>query len=136
MKFFGIALQCLLLSPTTGIPGAAAVPAAINARVGTERVERSFVGDESALSYEDQLIRFIVHLYDKHDNYLEEFHRNQMRTILMFRTSNRGPQEAVINGLSYVGTLSAASKLFSQLAKDHPTTALSRSMVMGHSPTQ
>ena len=81
MQFLGIALQCLLLSPVTGVAGAAAAPAAINARIGAIQVERSFVGEGSAGDYEDQLVRFIVHLFDKDKTYLEDFHHNQIEIL-------------------------------------------------------
>ena len=78
MKVLAIALQCLLLSPTTGVAAAAASPAAVNARATTSQVERSFVGTGSASGYTDQLVRFMLHLFDNRKEYLVDVHRNQM----------------------------------------------------------
>ena len=64
MKIFAIALEGLLLSPGTNIGAAAAAPVAVNARVAATDVERSFVGTKSASGYKDQLVRFILYLFD------------------------------------------------------------------------
>ena len=77
MKFLLSAFQCLLLSSDTGA-GAAVAPAAVNARVPIQQVERSFVGSGTTVSYSDQLVRFILHLYDRKKEYLVDSHRTHM----------------------------------------------------------
>jgi len=61
--------------------GAAAAAAPVNARVDATRVERSFVGSGTSSGYIDQLVRFILYLYDKKDivgDYLMDQYRTRM----------------------------------------------------------
>jgi len=75
----------ILLAPAgmdLGGGGAAAAAAApVNARVDATRVERSFIGSGTSSGYIDQLVRFILYLYDKKDtlgDYLTDQYRTQM----------------------------------------------------------
>ena len=84
MLFASIALSIVLFAPvvngiggvvtTAGQPAAAAA----NARVDVSQVERTFVSGGTAAGYEDQLVRFIVHLFDNEDSFLTDDARNQM----------------------------------------------------------
>lgn len=85
MLFASIALSIVLFAPVVNGIGAVVtadgLPAAsanANARVHTSLVERSFVSGGTAAGYEDQLVRFIVHLYDNEDSFLTDGARNQM----------------------------------------------------------
>ena len=89
MKFFTIALNYLLCSPVGGIGtspvAAAAAPAAaaatfLDARPSVASLEQKFVADDSTNNYEDQLVRFILHLFDKNKSFLEDEHLKCMET--------------------------------------------------------
>ena len=87
MLFASIALSIVLFAPvvngiggvvtTAGQPAAAAA----NARVDVSQVERTFVSGGTAAGYEDQLVRFIVHLFDNEDSFLTDDARNQKQLV-------------------------------------------------------
>ena len=78
MKILQVALQCLLLSPVGTGDGAAPF---LDARESSAAIEQKFVADTSAKGYVDQLIRFIVHLFDNDKTYLDNFHLQQMENL-------------------------------------------------------
>ena len=81
MKF--CALQYILCAPVGdpvgGGAGGSTIPAAIaNARLDASRVEKAFVAPKTADDYVGQLIRFLLHLFDKHEGLIPEPHLAQM----------------------------------------------------------
>ena len=83
MKFLPVALFSVLLAPLDehGVGGAGAAAASfIDARESATNIERKFVGDGSAKSYTDQLVRFITYLFDNHKAYLADDHLEQMES--------------------------------------------------------
>jgi len=81
MIFSSIALAIVLSVPIIhgigGVVTAGGQPVA-NARADASRVERTFVSGGTATGYEDQLVRFIIHLFDEHDTVLTDEARMQM----------------------------------------------------------
>ena len=87
MKFDAIAVNCLLCSSVDGLGtsmvAAAAAPTAsadtfLDARPSVASLERKFVGDGTTLSYEDQLVRFILHLFDNNKSFFDDEHLTSM----------------------------------------------------------
>ena len=81
MKF--CALKYVLCAPVGdpvgGGAGGSTIPAAIaNARLEASRVERAFVAPKTADDYVSQLIRFLLHLFDKHKGLIPEPYLAQM----------------------------------------------------------
>ncbi|KAL7550473.1 LOW QUALITY PROTEIN: hypothetical protein ACHAWF_014863 [Thalassiosira exigua] len=80
MIAFNSAIVSLFLSPA-GVDGSVAGGVGLpqmDARPEANLVERSFVGESSASAYTENLVRFILYLFDHKREYLMPFHLNQM----------------------------------------------------------
>ena len=83
MKVLYLALQCLLLRPSTGHAAAAApsAPAFLDARESITVLACKFVGDGSTSGYKDQLVQFILHIFDKKKSYLHYDHLHAIEDL-------------------------------------------------------
>ena len=63
MKFNALSLGYVLFARANDGTGGGGAPF-VDARAGTEQIERSFVGTSATRGYTDQLVRFILHLFD------------------------------------------------------------------------
>jgi hypothetical protein len=63
MKFDALSLGYVLFARAADGSGGGGAPF-VDARAGAEQIERSFVGTSATKGYTDQLVRFILHLFD------------------------------------------------------------------------